>query len=211
MRNHVVTNGECFTSIAHRYGFFWKTLWDHPENEKLKEKRKDAFTLSPGDVVHIPDVEPVEYTCATGKTHEFRRKGVPARLRVQLFDFTGEPRADEAYELEVDGKKIAEGQKTDGEGWVDHPIPPDALQGKLRLVEDDEVYHLLLGHLRPIEEVIGIKMRLLNLGFFDGKLNDEIDDALVSALIEFQVGNGLEPTGEIDGPTRNAIKKASSG
>jgi hypothetical protein len=35
MPKHTVAEGECLSSIAHRYGFFWKTLWDHPENARV--------------------------------------------------------------------------------------------------------------------------------------------------------------------------------
>ncbi|APR80244.1 Hypothetical protein A7982_05591 [Minicystis rosea] len=210
-KKHVVRDGDCFTTIAVENGFFWKTLWDHDSNADLKALRKDPFTLAPGDVVNIPDLRPTEYTCATGKTHEFQRKGVPARLRIQLLDHQGNARANEAYELEIDGQKIESGKTTDGEGWVDVPVTPTAMEGVLRMDGGKEEHRLLLGYLRPIEDLVGVKMRLTNLGFYEGSIDDAMGDDMLEALVEFQAGNGLDPSGELDDATRKAIKKAHGG
>jgi N-acetylmuramoyl-L-alanine amidase len=47
--------GDSTTRIAFRNGFFWKTVWEHPENSELKSKRKDPNILLPGDTVFIPE------------------------------------------------------------------------------------------------------------------------------------------------------------
>ena len=52
---HNVTQGDCFLSIAEANGFFWETLWNHPENKTLKAERKDPAVLLPGDKVFVPD------------------------------------------------------------------------------------------------------------------------------------------------------------
>lgn len=81
---HTVAPGECISSIAFQHGFFWETLWEHGDNAELKEKRKDPNVLHPGDVVMIPDLTLKEESCATEQVHEFRLKGVPARLNIQV-------------------------------------------------------------------------------------------------------------------------------
>src|SRR5690606_17426642 len=54
-RGHRVAQGECLSTIAHRFGLeSWKVLWDHPENAPLRERRKSPHVLLPGDVVAVP-------------------------------------------------------------------------------------------------------------------------------------------------------------
>lgn len=83
-RQHTVKQGECMSSIAGKYGHFWETLWDHPQNADLKERRGDPNVLNPGDTVHVPDKIEKSENCATGQTHRFVKKGVPAKLRLRL-------------------------------------------------------------------------------------------------------------------------------
>ena len=45
---HDVKPGDCILSIVDAKGFFWETLWEHPENGELREKRLDPNTLLPG-------------------------------------------------------------------------------------------------------------------------------------------------------------------
>ena len=84
MTDHVVRDGECLASIAYEHGFFWETLWNLPENAKLKELRKEPTVLLAGDVVHIPDLRVQPHDRATGASHRFRRKGVPGHLRLRM-------------------------------------------------------------------------------------------------------------------------------
>lgn len=211
MKTHVVRAGDCLTSIAYENGFFWQKLWAHPENAELREKRKDPCSLAPGDVVRIPGRK--EKTCdrEVDKRHVFRLKGVPSRIRLQFLDVEGKPRGGEPYELEIDGTTVVSGATTDAEGWIDHPISPVAAVGRLILLRTREEFRLSLGHLRPIEELIGVKMRLANLGYYDGPLDDREDDDFGAALLRFQIEHDLEATGELDQPTRDAIERACGG
>src|SRR5882762_11116156 len=115
MPQHEVSQGECVASIAAQYGFFWKTIWNDGENSELKAKRPNPNTLAPGDVVVIPEKKIKEESCATEKLHKFKRKGVPALLKIRLME-NGEARKDVEWKASLGGK-WQEG-KTDGEGLV---------------------------------------------------------------------------------------------
>lgn len=124
------------------------------------------------------------------------------------------PRTDEArkalaYKLVIDGV-TTEGQ-TDGDGFLDCPIPAQAMTGLLVLApgtpHETEV-PLHLGHLDPIDEVSGIKQRLRNLCFDCGDQTDEETPDLEAALRAFQTKHGLSATGQIDDATRAELLKA---
>ena len=198
--NHTVESGECMTSIADQHGFFWETLWELPENAELREKRKDPNTLVPGDSVYIPDLREKEVERKTGRTWRFRRKGIPAQVRLQLFN--GEaPRANEEYEFEVEGRDKQEG-KTDSDGVLVVYVPPSALTGKLTIGPDNQVYEFDFGKLQPIDTVEGVQARLNNLGYACGEVNGEMNDETKAAIEQFQRRFRLDPTGEADEATQ---------
>ncbi len=215
MPAHVVKRGECLSSIAFASGFFWETLWDHPDNADLKQLRGDPFSLAPGDVVQIPDLRPKSESRATGQTHTFRRKGVPAKVRVQLLDDAGEPRPGVPYRLSIDGDELPGDLQSDADGWVDHWISPAATEGLLEVGEPDadgaysEAYQLQLGQARPHDTPDGAADRLRALGFLHADDTDEDDTE--AAIEDFQVAHGIEPTGELDEQTTAALQEAFGG
>jgi N-acetylmuramoyl-L-alanine amidase len=95
MAEHTVKQGDCISSIAERHGLFWDKVWNHPKNANLQEKRKDPNVLSPGDVVFVPDKEEREASGATEQRHRFKKKGVPAKLRLRIRE---EPEREESRE-----------------------------------------------------------------------------------------------------------------
>jgi hypothetical protein len=204
MNPHTVRQGECLTSIAEHYGFFWDTLWNLPENSALKQSREDPNTLLSGDIVQIPDKTMKKEMRPTGARHSFRKKGIPARLRMRLL-FDGSPRANLPVTISIDG--IITKGNTDGDGKLEVLIPPNARTGLLRVGTGDDLieYELDLGHLDPVSEVTGMQGRLNNLGFDCGAVDGEFGDRSVEALMAFQKSNGLEPTGAVDDATREKL------
>ena len=202
MREHRVQQGDCLSSIAHEYGFNPDTLWCHGANTELRTRRGDCNVLSPGDVVAIPDQQTKAESCATDQRHRFRRRGVPAFLRLRLL-VEDEPRAGESYVLEVDGVEIASGV-TNSDGLLEERIPPNAVSAALRFA-DGSVVALDLGELDPIDTIAGVQGRLLNLGYDCGDVDGALSEQTHEALRAFQTKHGLAVTGEPDEATKSKL------
>jgi hypothetical protein len=202
--DYVVQDDDCMSSLAEDSGHFWETLWNHGDNAELKEVRSDPNVLMPGDLVTIPPITPKSVSKASGQTYRFRRKGVPAKLHLRLLN-EGEPRANESYRVDIDGK-LTKGV-TDAEGVVDIYIPCKAKKGKLWVgpPEDEKMYILQLGKTMPVERIQGVKQRLKNIGYRCGSIDDEITDVYRNAVLKFQQENELPGTGEADEATRQKL------
>jgi hypothetical protein len=201
MPDYIVKQGDCISSIAQKHGLFWDKIWNHPKNAKLQETRKDPNVLSPGDVVFVPDKDEREESGATEQRHRFRKKGVPAKLRLQIME-DDQPRSNVPYTLVIDGQ-ILKGT-TDGNGKIEHSIPPQAKKGVL-ILENDTPIPLQLGHIDPIDTISGVQQRLLNLGFDCGGVNGNLTSETKKALKEFQEAYGLTASGELDPATKDKL------
>lgn len=206
--HYIVQQGDCLVSISFREGFFWETLWNHPENADLKKQRKAHNMLMPGDHVFIPDLRQKAEAGEVKNRHRFQRKGVPARFTLTLCEL-GKPRANENYVLEVDG--IRREGKTDSNGKLSEPIPPGAKTGQLFLGESREEILVNFGQVDPIEEVSGVQERLRNLGYFVGQVTGELCPETLSAIAEFQHALGISGQGELTDETLQALIDSSGG
>ena len=201
-----VGKGNSTFNIAKERGFFWRTVWNHPENSALKQKRKDPSLLYEDDEIFVPEKELKEVSKGTDAQHTFKLKGEPCKLKLQLLKL-GEPRANEDYIIEIEGKTIK--GKTDGDGKIEHFIPNDATSGKLILKNGKESYPLQIGALDPVEKPSGIQQRLNNLGYSCGSEDGEIGEKTKEALKKFQAEYDLETSGEADSATRAKLQEIS--
>src|SRR5690606_32120361 len=117
----------------------------------------------------------------------------------------GEPRANESYRVDIDGK-LSRGV-TDGEGYVDIYIPCNAKKGKLWVgpPEDEKFYTLQLGNTLPVATIQGVKQRLRNIGYYGGFIDDELTMAYKDAVVAFQRESGLPTTGDADDTTKQKL------
>lgn len=198
------SQGDSIPSIAKDNGFFPDTIWNHPGNAGLRGKRQSMNQLYPGDEVFVPDLQKRVETGGTDSVHKFKRKGVPARIKMQLKKL-GEPRKNEKYVLNIDGN-IVEGT-LDGEGKFEHFIPPDAKSGQLLLNGGKEVIPLQIGYLNPADTLSGAQQRLNNLGFFCGNEDGDLDDQTQAAILKFQQAHKLSETGSLDGATAAKLRE----
>jgi len=201
--DYVVQQGDCVASIAFEAGLFWKTIWNLPANARLKAVRKDPYLLLAGDRITIPPIQPKAVTRGTDQLHKFVRKGVPEKFRLRLLDQKDKPRARVKYVIVIEGTSIT--GVTGSDGMIEVPIPPNAREGKLVLVETEEEFPIFLGHLDPVESVSGVQARLNSLGFMCGAVDGEFGPHTESAIRSFQAKWGLDSTGTVDGPTKAKI------
>lgn len=204
MPTYIVASGDSIPSIAKDNGFFWKTLWNRPENAELKQLRKDPNLLFPGDEVFIPEKELKEEDKAVDQKHKFKRKGEPLKIKMQL-KMLGEPRKNEEYIIDIDGTKTR--GTTDGDGKLEHLIPGNSRGGSLSLNGGKEVIPILLGVLDPVEELSGVQQRLNNLGLKAGAEDGQLSDETKSALKDFQERHELPATGEANDETKAKLKE----
>lgn len=210
---HTIAQGECFSSLAHQYGFeSYRAIYNHPENAELVRERLNPNILYPHDEVFIPDNELKEVDAPTEQTHRFVVKKDETLFRLVVKDDEEKPFANLPYELKIDGQ-ILQGA-TDDDGKLEQKIPAKAIGGRLFIYSNETetrkligAISLKLGHLDPLEKTTGVQSRLNNLGFGCGRVDGIIGEKTAASLKEFQKKNGLPVTGAADAATRAKLKQ----
>jgi len=203
---HVAKVNDCISSIALEHGFFPDTIWNDPDNADLRRVRRDPNVLRTGDLVVIPDKRRKEEDKSTDQRHQFRRKGFPTTIHIRLLK-NDEPRANEPYQLVVDGR-IHEGM-TDGDGNLWIYIPAGAKNATLYVGSGKErrKYSLGLRHLQPVTGIKGVQQRLNNLGYLCGQVDGKLNEQTAAALKRFQSDNNLSATGECNLETQTKLQQ----
>ena len=150
--NHTVSQGECITSIACKYGFTPQTIYNHANNSGLKRERPNPNILFPGDQLFIPDVRVEKTSGATGQVHRFvLKQGLVKRLRLAIEDADGERQSNCPFELKI-GPRVERG-KTTANGMIEKDIPVELKEATLTLeIEQTKyVWNLQIGFLNPAE------------------------------------------------------------
>lgn len=199
MKTHSVEPGECLSSLGERYGLLPDKIWRDNANDPLRDAARDKNVLEPGDVVSIPDKTIVPEDVSIDRRHRFQRNAVPEKLRIQLL-YEGIIRKDVAFRIEIDG--VVQEGKTDDDGLLEVPIPPNAQSGKLTIDETEE-YELLLGHLDPESGAPGARQRLVNLGLLADV--DANENTFLQALADFRRRHDITETGDLDQKTSDKL------
>jgi N-acetylmuramoyl-L-alanine amidase len=208
--DHVVLQGEHLSQIAEKYGFRdYRTIWDDPENAKLKALRKTPNVLFPGDTVHIPDKLQKQESRATGQLHRFQVPSPRLFLHLVLKDWANQPLTNTECELQLEGKAIP--LKTDADGKIKVPISVTEAEATLTfkdpMVPFDLLVPIKIGHLDPVDSASGQMARLSNLGYITRPLEDVDDIVLNRTVQEFQCDASLPVTGECDAATQSKLKE----
>lgn len=211
---HTVKQGEHLSRLAEQYGFSdYRTIWNHPENAELKQKRQDPNVLYPGDTLSIPDRELREELRPTDKRHTFVLTRTNLKLRLVLESRFDKPVANAACTLRINPDTW--NLTTDGRGRIEQDIRPEVEQAMLIVWDSKTVFDSMqvtfgIGHLDPVEEFSGQWGRLANLGYLSGQPAEENPEDFGSAVEEFQCENDLKVDG-ICGPKTQAKLKQVHG
>lgn len=207
--DHAVAKGETLATIGRAYGFAdWTAVFENEKNAALRATRKHPGAVREGDKLHVPERRPGAIECEPNRAHSFRLRSV-ALVSLVLKDDECVPFADTKYVLTVDGKSY-EGT-TDAEGGLSQAVPAAARKGELKLFLDPEpdaepvTWALELGAVPPVENDEGLQVRLNRIGY-PCPVTGQMDEATKAALIALQEESGVDPSGALDGPTKQAIE-----
>lgn len=199
------------SALAARLGFDAQAAWAHEKNAGLRARRPSMDMLCPGDVVHIPQEPSEALELSVGTTNQFsaRIPTVTIRLALRLGDHV---LANEEYEIAgIPGPSSTRG-RSDGDGVVKLDLPVSVRSIDLLLPRLHATYAVDVGHLEPAEEMSGIRQRLKHLRYYPGAARSGAPDLERDhdrlAIEAFQRHHGIEPTGELDARTRDAIVSA---
>ena len=192
---YVVKQGDYLAKIARAHGYTdYNALWNAPENQGLRAKRKSPNVLYPGDEVVIPDVGEKCDDGSTGQRHRYVLKESSLKLRLDVEDAYRSPVRRSDCHLDISG--VAEKKhRTNGDGRLELGIPKNTERAKLVFrgadtAFGDVVLDVSIGGLDPIDEIEGQAQRLVNLGYLQVLVLDPEDPAFLSAVQEFQCDHG---------------------
>lgn len=207
--NHIVSQGECLSSIAAQYGFRdYRTIYEDPLNADFRRLRPDPNVIHPGDTIVIPDKQQQTVTCPTGQKHHFVLSRSVRKLRLKMLDSDGKAIANAAYTLTCDQADIS-GQ-TDGDGVLLQTIPANASEATLTL--QGRIWKLQVASLNPMENtdddgVSGCQSRLRNLGYDPGPVDGIPGPRTEAAVRAFQDDYSLTADGICGPETRAKLKE----
>jgi N-acetylmuramoyl-L-alanine amidase len=188
--------GDSVDSIAHKFGLFPDTIWLHPKNADLKALRKYRTVLLENDLLFVPVKDTKTVQVASDKKHSFKRLGVPAKFNLQLLK-SHEPLTKADWKLVIPGFPDKVG-KTDTNGYFSTYVPPNITKAKLYYDNPVTCQNLLFGELSPIDTILGQQQRLCNLGYLSGSPSGNNCESMSTAVMAFQIEQGLESTGIAD-------------
>lgn len=192
-----VQHGDCIFSLSAKFGFDPETIINHPNNDSIRNLRKDPTQLVPGDEVYIPELSHKSVSGATEKRHRFKRKGLTTRLKLRFLDFD-EPLADMPFTFSG-GHHLLSGT-TDENGNIDIEISATVKKAIITIGEapDEFEFDILIGGMHPDDTVTGQQQRLSNLGLYSGNIDGVKGAMMDESIVEFKTQKGLEVNEALD-------------
>jgi Putative peptidoglycan binding domain len=209
MKPYIIRQGDYLLKVSHLLGFDPDKVWNDPKNADLKASRKDPTMLKPGDILFVPD-EPKKRLSLNAKQANVYVARVPSVKVSVVVAADGAPLKNEKYVVEGLGDDETE-LTTDGNGAVSFEAPVHAREVVVRFVNRKTHLQVAIGDLDPPDTPSGARMRLTSLGYYSAKLTgadqyvSHDEGALAGAVRSFQAANGIDPTGDIDSATKDAL------
>ncbi|MEZ4330058.1 MAG: PAAR domain-containing protein, partial [Polyangiales bacterium] len=148
---------EDMLDIAAEYaiGDQWKDVFNHADNQALRDTRPDPLELEPGDVVVLPAALLPRFELQSGQVHEFQVRPQTRRMRVYLQRTSGEPFDSCEWRASFGPREPEQRGVTDAAGLVELDVPWRARRASVlvearRTLDDDVVWQsftLALAHL----------------------------------------------------------------
>jgi hypothetical protein len=207
---YTVKEGDHISGIAKSFGLPRDKIWNDPNNAALKAQRVNPNVLFPGDQLFIPDMAVSQYDRPTDVTHKFILDEQTVKLCLVLEDMYEKPIAQAPCLLQLgsDSVKVT----TDAAGKLQHDVPADLQEASLTIQAPQTPFEgarlrIKIGWLDPVTELTGQQARLNNLGYAAGEVGVTDDDAMKSAVEEFQCDHGLTVDGICGPQTQASLKK----
>lgn len=197
---YTVRYGDCLSSIGEEHGIPWKKIWEHAENQPLRDSRGDPNVLFPGDKVYIPDLEEKDDPKSDSAKHKYRASG-GLDLRIAVLDVQHKPMSGIKYRYTVNGNHEPEAS-TGSDGLAKVRLPKHCSNVKLRLPWG--TFPVLVGELDPARTIRGMQQRMRNLGIDPGPIDGIYGPKTARGIRTFQMLEGLEVTGQ---PSQEFIER----
>jgi hypothetical protein len=206
---YIVREGDWMGKIARQHNIADPdTIYNHPPNQALKDKRNEKDLLSPGDEVWIPVREELEVPTKGKNSGPVSIQATLAeteQLSVTLKNENGELLTNKDYTVNFSGQ----GQEITGNTGSSGKIEADLPAGTEQVFVDlggELMMSFYLGHLDPPDTVRGASQRLRNLNCFKhDTYPNEITPDLYDALRKFQYDNEINISGQLDSETSEKI------
>jgi hypothetical protein len=198
---YVVRQGDHLPKLAVRMGFDPEAVWNHPQNEKLRQIRPSAHILCAADLLYVPEPKKSWLPVRTGETNRYVA-AVPKLPVSVTFTRNGNPLANEPCvvpELPELGTLT-----TDGSGALKFKVPAHIESVVVEMPNLRMQRRLRIGHLDPSTTPSGALQRLQNMKYVSA--GDTSDLAVTSAVQRYQHVRGLPITGEIDDATAKQLE-----
>lgn len=160
MEDHTLKSDETLADVANRHRLLWETLWDAPINAGLREKRKYAENVQPGDIIRIPQPRLKGELASTDQAHTFRIKKSELRthwIELELLDEEDRPQAQEPYWIRLANGMIQEGLLNDqGIVRIDR-IPAGMSLVKFPTIDREE-WEVASSPVKPVQNWIEIRV-----------------------------------------------------
>ncbi|WP_437876232.1 peptidoglycan-binding domain-containing protein [Sorangium sp. So ce513] len=203
----MVRQGEYLSLLAVRHGFSADNVWSAPENAGLRQRRASPDVLAPGDILYLPDRAAAGARLHARAQNSYRASVPRVPVCVTLHTEDG-PLANARCVVHTGASPLE--IRTNGEGMLRFDAPMNAHEVRIDVPDEELTLRVLVGFLDPPDDGSGAFDRLVNLGLLspvDRHAPESQRRARVrEALAAFQERRGLEPTGELDEPTRCALR-----